>query len=95
MWSQALFISPILFSESFNKVEEYIHQNIAELPYFQSGKMLVEEFVETSGNSNYLGSDISSGFASAQILEDGSTKIIAGGIDIHRKSGYYEGARLG
>ena len=90
-----IFISPALFSGSFNKVEEYIRQNIVELPYFQSGQMLVEEFVETSKNSNHVDSDISSGFASAQILEDGSTKIIAAGIDIHGINGYYEGARLG
>ena len=55
----------------------------------------MEEFVETSKNSNHFDSDISSGFASAQILENDLAKIIASGIDIHRENGYYEGARLG
>ena len=88
-------IGSALLSQPFNDVEEYITKNIKDLPYFESGPMLVEEFVEVPSYIRHGDSDIRSGFVSAEILANGSTQIIAGGVDIHGESGYYEGARLG
>lgn len=89
-----IFVPKTLMIESDKKLDEFLENSILELPYFRDDNILVEEVVEKS-NKYASGANISSGFASAQILENGQVKIIAGGIDMHNRFGYYEGAYMG
>jgi hypothetical protein len=90
-----VFISKQWLNAPFQKVTEYINESIEELPYFKTGTILVEEFVEVPSPIAGKDSNIHSCFMSGCITEDGNMKVTAGGIDIRDKYNYYSGARLG
>jgi hypothetical protein len=90
-----VFISKQLLNEPFLKVVEHINESIEEMPYFRTGTIIVEEFVDVPLPAAGEDSNVHSCFMSGCITPDGNMKVTAGGIDIRDRYNYYSGARLG
>lgn len=85
-----LFISNDDFKLSFEELENRIDNQIKEMPYFNTGAMLIEELVEKRKSYKF-----SSGFANGFIYPDGTNCFVAAGSDYHDDNHYYSGAWLG
>lgn len=89
-----ILITKELIHSSYENIKDYIWKSIKELPYFNNGLILVEDFIDVdyrkSENSN-----VRICFMSGVVDKKGNNKIIASGVDIRDESDYYSGAYMG